>query len=227
MDLEQRKRLAESLNGREVRRMPVADLELREQNGSLNLSGWASVTESPYDMSYYTETIKRGAFTKTLAERPDVQLLLNHEGLPLARTMSGTLRLSEDDRGLHVDADLSPDDPDVQRLAPKVQRGDIDQMSFAFRATRQEWDEDYENRQILEVNMNRGDVSVVNQGANPATSFSMRDASDMLAALEPEELEAFLRSLKPEPVMLDIPPIIVHDLDLYRARACALALKAK
>ena len=37
-------------------------------------------------MGGYTETIARGAFTKTLSERPDVQLLINHEGLPLART---------------------------------------------------------------------------------------------------------------------------------------------
>lgn len=175
MDLTARKALADSLKGREVRRVPASGLELREVNGNLSLSGWASVTERAYDMGYYEETIKRGAFAKTLSEKPDVQLLLNHEGLPLARTLSGTLRLTEDERGLAVDADLNPDDPDVQRLMPKVQRGDIDQMSFAFRVTRQTWDEDYENREIAEVNIDRGDVSVVNQGANPATTFSMRD----------------------------------------------------
>src|SRR6185312_14339819 len=167
MDLAARKALAESLRGREVRRVPASGLELREMNGNLNLSGWASVTERAYDMGYYEETIKRGAFAKTLGETPDVQLLINHEGLPLARTVSGTLRLAEDDRGLRVDADLDPEDPDVQRLLPKVQRGDIDQMSFGFRVTRQNWDEDYENREIVEVNIDRGDVSVVNQGANP------------------------------------------------------------
>jgi len=196
MDLAARKALAESLRGREVRRVPASGLELREMNGNLNLSGWASVTERAYDMGYYEETIKRGAFAKTLGETPDVQLLINHEGLPLARTVSGTLRLAEDDRGLRVDADLDPEDPDVQRLLPKVQRGDIDQMSFGFRVTRQNWDEDYENREIVEVNIDRGDVSVVNQGANPATSFSMRDLAVRFELPGPQQFAAALTEVR-------------------------------
>ncbi len=199
MDVLERKKLAESLRGREVRRVPVSGLELREgADGTLTMEGWASVTEREYDMGYYTEVVKRGAFAKTLGEAPDVQLLLNHEGLPLARTVSGTLQLQEDSRGLHVNASLSPDDPDVQRLAPKVKRGDIDQMSFAFRAVRQEWDDEYTNRQLLEVNIDRGDVSIVNQGANPATSFSLRDATDMLTKMSRDEFVTFMRSIHPE-----------------------------
>jgi hypothetical protein len=45
-------------------------------------------------------------------------------------------------------------------------------MSFAFRATRQEWDEKYENRRNEEMNINGGDVSVVAFGPNPATAGS-------------------------------------------------------
>ena len=242
MDLSARKALAESLRGREVRRVPASGLELREVGGSLNLAGWASVTERAYDMGYYQETIKRGAFGKTLAETPDVQLLLNHEGLPLARTISGTLRLTEDDRGLHVDADLNPEDPDVQRLAPKVQRGDIDQMSFAFRVVRQAWDDDYENREIAEVNIDRGDVSVVNQGANPATSFTMRSLVEKLIEptdealaelrelLAPQDIEsalATLQRLMPAPIEEVVSEAPVADLlDTYRARAFALRARA-
>lgn len=149
----------------------------------MKFSGYASVTDTPYDMGWYTESIKRGAFAKTLAEKPDVQLLVNHGGLPLARTLSGTMSLSEDRTGLLVDADLDGEDPDVLGLARKMKRGDIDQMSFAFRTTRQEWNEDYTDRQITECNIHRGDVSVVNQGANPATSASVRSLrSTILAA---------------------------------------------
>jgi len=223
-----RKAIAESLRGREHRRFPVGGLELREVNGTLNLTGWASVTERAYDMGMFQETVKRGAFAKTLSERPDVQLLLNHDGLPLARTLSGTMRLAEDDQGLRVDADLNPDDPDVQRLAPKVQRGDIDGMSFAFTVTRQNWDDDYENREIVEVNLNRGDVSIVNQGANPSASFSLRDAESLLRGLDRDEFVSFMRSIQPEdppaPPPVEVPP--VRDLSYYRARATALRLKA-
>jgi len=209
MDLTARKALAGNLpdGGREMRRVPASGIELRDNDGGLSLSGWASVTERSYDMGFYNETIKRGAFSKTLSETPDVQLLVNHEGLPLARTISGTLRLSEDERGLRVDADLNPDDPDVQRLAPKVERGDIDQMSFGFRVVRQQWqfvdDEAYDagerdQRSIIEVNIDRGDVSVVNQGANPATAFSLRDAQNLLSGLSRDEFVEFMRSIEPD-----------------------------
>lgn len=232
LELAERKRLADQLRGREVRRVPVAGLELREDNGILTMTGWASVTERSYDMGWYQETIKRGAFGKTLNEKPDVQLLLNHEGLPLARTISGTLRLAEDERGLRSEADLNPDDPDVQRLLPKVERGDIDQMSFGFRVTRQQWDDDRENRDIAEVSLDRGDVSIVNYGANPHTSFSLRDAQQFIEKMDPQERDAFLRSLAPTEIeeIVEVEPAAeaerANDLDLYIARARALRLRS-
>jgi len=84
----------------------------------------------------------------------------------------------EDSRGLAVDADLDDEDPDVQLLSRKMNGGLIDQMSFAFRASRQEWDLDYTERRILEADIHRADVSVVNQGANPSTFASVRSLRD-------------------------------------------------
>jgi HK97 family phage prohead protease len=84
----------------------------------------------------FIERIAPGAFRKTLTETPDVRLLINHEGLPLARTKNGTLRLKEDDAGLYMDADL-PDTQAARDLYTLVERGDVDQMSFAFRVIRQ------------------------------------------------------------------------------------------
>lgn len=160
----------------ERRTMAIETVELRaDGSGDLTFRGYASVTEHAYDVAGgppygFTETIARGAFAKTLAENPDVVFLINHDGLPLARTASGTLRLDEDNTGLRVEADLNPEDRDVQWILPKLERGDLTEMSFAFRVMRQEWDEDYIDRRITEVSLNRGDVSVVRFGANPATS---------------------------------------------------------
>ena len=228
-----RKEIADTLRGREVRAFPAGGLELRDANGDLGLTGWASVTERAYDMGVFQETIKRGAFSKTLSEAPDVQLLMNHEGLPIARTVSGTLRLSEDTNGLKVDASLNADDPDVQRLLPKVQRGDINAMSFGFRVTRQQWDDDYENREITEINLDRGDVSVVNQGANPHASFSLRDATELLKGMDQDDFVEFMRSINPEalpeaapgPSTEETPPGL--DLSLANARALALRLRGR
>lgn len=169
------------------------DLEVRaakEPGGAVQLTGYASVFDHGYDMfggppfPGWTETIKAGAFTRTLRNKADVQLLVNHDGLPLARTKSGTLTLAEDQTGLSVDAQLEPTDPDVQRLMPKMRRRDVDEMSFAFRVVkdkwfneegeeRSPWDDDAVVRHLIEVSIHKGDVSVVNYGANDATSTEL------------------------------------------------------
>lgn len=178
--LERRQRIARDLEGTyEHRQFSVSDMELRESSdGTLRFTGYASTTEHPYEVADFTETIARGAFKRTLSESPDVVLLLNHSGLPLARTKSGTLTLAEDARGLRVDADLEPNDPDVKSLQPKLQRRDLDSMSFAFRATAQTWNDDYTERLIRGVSLHQGDVSIVTMAANPDTAGTVSIRSD-------------------------------------------------
>jgi HK97 family phage prohead protease len=174
-----------AVGDKEVRLWSVRGVELRQAGSTLTLNGYASVIDAPYDLyggpavGGWSEIVVAGAFDKTLRENPDVQLLVNHTGLPLARTKSGTMRLSADQVGLKVAAELDPTDPDVAALRPKMARGDIDEMSFAFRVLRQEWDEDYTERRLLEISLHRGDVSVVNYGANPATSATLRALAEL------------------------------------------------
>jgi len=172
-------------NVREVRQYGISDIEVREEGaetGTITFSGYASVFNHDYEVydsfGKFTERLAPGAFTRTLSEDPDVLLLINHAGLPLARSKSGTLRLAQDNVGLRVEADLDASDPDVQALLPKMRRGDVDEMSFGFRVPRdgQQWSEDYSERTITEVNLARGDVSVVSYGANPATVAALRAA---------------------------------------------------
>lgn len=136
----------------------------------------------------WIERLDRGAFNKTLMSRPDCQLLVNHEGWPLARTKSGTLELSVDHHGLKVRARLDRSDPDVQRLLPKLARRDFDEMSFAFRVLAQTWNDDYTERTIREVNLQKGDVSIVNYGMNPNTSVALAETIGALRSLSGEEL---------------------------------------
>jgi HK97 family phage prohead protease len=141
------------------------------------LTGYAATTGQPYDLGAFTEVIRPGAFRATLGTNPDVELNLNHgtagSGLPLARTTSGTMRLSEDSRGLKVEADLDDDDPDTQTLVRKMKRGDVNAMSFKFYATQQTWNDDFTRREIVETDLNGGDCSVVTHPANPTTSASL------------------------------------------------------
>lgn len=151
-------------------------LEIREvePGGPIELRGHAATFNQPYMVGSFEETIKPGAFKRSLAEGPDVSLLVNHQGTPLARTTSGTMTLSEDGEGLHVSAELEPSDPDVQAILPKMRRGDLSEMSFAFRATRQEWSDDKSERSVREASLHRGDVSIVSAAANQNATATVR-----------------------------------------------------
>lgn len=154
----------------------AAAFELREASDGPTLEGYAAMFDQDYDLGPFRERIDSGAFKRTLGTGPDVRLLINHDGEPLARTKSGTLDLSTDSTGLHVRARLEPSDPDVQRLLPKMRRGDLDQMSFAFRVPKggDSWSDDFTQRTLHNIELQGGDVSVVTFPANPATSASVR-----------------------------------------------------
>lgn len=159
----------------------TAKIELRRtESGDPILDGYATVYDYAYDVAGgapygWTETIVGGACTKSLRERDDVRLLLNHDGIPVARTKSGTLTLETDDIGLRCDTPTGLDmrSPLVQSIASAMERGDLDEMSFAFQVMRQEWNDDYTERRILEVKL--FDVSVVTYPANPATVAQLRN----------------------------------------------------
>lgn len=152
-----------------------------EQIGSTTFAvhGYAAVWNAGYDIGGgpaeggFTETVAPSAVTKSLRESDDVRLLINHDGVPLARTKAGTLVLVADDIGLYVEApalDLS--NPRAAELRSALARGDIDQMSWAFYVTRQEWSADYTQRRIIEARM--VDVSAVTFPGNPVTSIGIR-----------------------------------------------------
>jgi HK97 family phage prohead protease len=169
----------------ERRTLSVADLEVREASDGVSLTGYASTFNQPYDMGWYTEQVDPLAFRETLGRRPDVRLLVNHDGLPLARTTSGTLSLDTDSRGLRVSADLDPSDPDVAALVPKMRRGDLSQMSFSFRCAGNgdSWSPDMSMRTLRNLDLNDGDVSVVTYPANPGTTASVRGQGRPLEAV--------------------------------------------
>lgn len=155
-------------------------VEVRQDNDTLTVEGYAALFDTPTDIGgVFIEQIERGAFRNALARGDDVEFLINHGGLPIARSTAGNLFLEEDDRGLKMRAQLDPSDPDVQRIIPKMRAGMLDQMSFAFQATGQRWDSPADGpdvRTITDVMLY--DVSVVNRGAYPDTSIALRSRDE-------------------------------------------------
>lgn len=167
----------------ERRTYEVRNVETREDDGVMKLAGYAAVFHDASVPLPFKERIAPGAFRKTLSEQPDVRLLINHEGLPLARSKNGTLRLFEDEVGLRFEADL-PDTSEARDLYTLINRGDVDQMSFAFRVIRQKWNQDRTERTLTEVSLADGDVSVVTYPAYPTTTVEARQKlADAMEAL--------------------------------------------
>lgn len=151
----------------------VLGVEVRAEGDKRTLVGYAAIWNSDTTIGdYFVERIAPGAFTKAI--RGDILALVNHDsGRVVGRTKSGTLRLKEDERGLAVEIDI-PDTTDGNDLWKLVERGDISGMSFAFRATKQEWDEsgDVPHRTVIEAELY--EVTATPIPAYPDTSLAMR-----------------------------------------------------
>lgn len=170
--------------------------EIRAEADGLKVEGYAAVFNQETDIGgMFMEVIERGAFTEAI-KRDDVVFLINHEGLPLARTRSGTLELKQDDHGLKISTTLDPDDPDVKSIAGKMKRGDLDKMSFAFYPEVQEWDDSGEIpvRKIRQASLH--DVSVVTTPAYQGTEIALRSLEASRAQSQPKDLSNKRREME-------------------------------
>jgi phage head maturation protease len=131
----------------------------------------------------YTEIVGLDAFDNTLAAGATVEFTLNHNrggGAPMASTRNGTLILAavkeSDPTGLAYDAEVDPTRNDVGDMIKALDRGDLAEASFKFGIVRGQWSPDYMEFRIEEVNMDGGDVTAANFGANPLATSGLRSA---------------------------------------------------
>jgi HK97 family phage prohead protease len=137
------------------------------------------------DLGGFREIIEPGFFRAALRRKPDVRLLFNHnENYVLGRTASGTLELREDNRGLHVFGTVDKTIGWVSDLRKSMQRGDIDQMSFAFTLTEggDDWAVSEDGTVVRTLRADGAadlfDASVVTYPAYKSTEVSMRSVLD-------------------------------------------------
>jgi hypothetical protein len=165
-------------SGEQRKQIAYTNLELRALDDSEDgwtVSGYAAVFDSPSEPLPWTEYVKRGAFRKTIKDGADVRLLIDHTGVPLARTKSGTLKLREDEKGLYMEARLDPNNPDAVKMRSALMRGDVSQMSFAFETIKDAWNKDRTVRELREVKLH--DVSIVTYPAYEETSAEIRNSN--------------------------------------------------
>ena len=147
-----------------------SDFEVRETSEGMTFEGYAAMFDSPSQPLPFTEKIAPGAFQRSLKARNDIKLLWNHStGEVLGSTKNGTLKLTEDERGLKVWSML-PNTTTGRDAAELIRRGDVDAMSFGFSVPNNgdSWSEDGQERTLNEVRLH--EVSIVAFPAYTATT---------------------------------------------------------
>lgn len=118
-----------------VEAVPRDETRSAGKDGCLQVRGYAIVWNSPSErMGSVIETID----ARSLDHLGDlnsagVRMQIEHKDLAIAHTANGTLRLSKDEKGLRIEADLDERRSDSRNLYYAVERGDISRMSFGFR----------------------------------------------------------------------------------------------
>ncbi|WP_285015586.1 HK97 family phage prohead protease [Lactococcus garvieae] len=161
---------------KETRAFDITKFNTRSENEEQNTSieGYAAVFNSKTRIGdWFDEVIEPGAFSRSLSENSDIRALFNHDwNNVLGRTKSGTLTLKEDEKGLNFNVEL-PNTSVARDLSESMARGDINQCSFGFFVTGEEWDYSVEPalRTIKEIELY--EISVVSIPAYDDTEASL------------------------------------------------------
>ena len=175
------------------RRVNTVEFDVRNGEASsdgMSFTGYAAVFNSPSEPLPFTEVIKEGAFKRSLKSRNEIKLFMNHNtDVVLGSTRAGTLRLTEDSRGLLAHADL-PDTSAGRDLSVLMKRGDVSSMSFGFSVPPKgdKWSQDGSTRELHQIRLH--EVSIVTGfPAYQATTASVRTL-DALATRTAVDVDA-------------------------------------
>jgi len=156
----------------------ACSLELRAASDG-KIVGYAAVfNKLSQDLGGFREKIAPGAFAESI-KNDDIRALHNHDSnYVLGRNTSGTLRLYEDKKGLRVEI-IPPNSQWAKDLRESIRREDVNQMSFAFTALDDTWEENGRLRILNKVRLH--DVSVVTYPAYENTEVQANEHSRTLS----------------------------------------------
>ena len=186
LDAEQERK--QTMSNRETRDFETT-FEIREEGDGMTFVGYAAKFDQPSEnLGGFVEYVERGAFSRSLKSRNDVMLLWNHDaGQPLASTRSGTMKLTEDEVGLRVEAKL-PQTTLGKDMAILLREGIVGKMSFGFNVIKDSWNSEGNERRLKSVRL--FEVSAVVWPAYSQTSATVRglDKVAQRASVDADEL---------------------------------------
>lgn len=157
-----------------IKEIRISELRAAEDitRDTMIVEGYAATFNDLTDLGYIKEVIDPKAFDN--CDMSDVCMKYNHsdELLIMARTRNGSLRLSVDEHGLKVYAELI-DTTQNRDLYKMIQSRLLTKMSFAFVVSQEEYDYETDTRRILGIEK-LFDVSVVDVPAYESTEVYAR-----------------------------------------------------
>lgn len=200
---------------KEIRTFNVENLELRQEGEDNIVVGYGSVFNTlSNELGGFREIIAEGAFDGRLND--DVRFLINHDGLPLARTTNGTLKLTTDERGLKYEAQVA--NTSLGRdLIELMKNGTVNQSSFAFVVEDDSWEvRDGINIRTVNKVSRLYDVSAVTYPAFEEASVALRS----MEAWQKEEEEKKMQ----ENLEKEMEERVKEDKDLTKRSLAELRL---
>ena len=203
------KTIEEKLNeGRQYRNIEVRALSANDDEKIVE--GYATTFNDPYTLYSFKdyevrEQVDAHAFDE--ADLGDVIMQYDHQGRVFARTSNETLRLSVDDHGLKIRADLGGTEIGRQ-LYEEIKGGYTSKMSFGFtvKADERLITEEDNKTTVLRTIIKIGklyDVSAVSLPANDATSISARSYGEgVIAELTEEHRKAQERARRVQKIKI-------------------------
>ena len=175
-----------------------------KENGVESVVGYGSIFNSRSEnLGGFYEYISPTAISQETIDKSDVRALINHDAsLILARSTSGTLDLSVDEKGLRYSFQI-PETSYGKDLSINMKNGNLNQSSFAFTVGDDEWSTDDNGNDIRTITgIDRlYDISVVSYPAYSQAESDLVVAQRGLAMykekqeIKEEENDLVVRSL--------------------------------
>ena len=123
-----------------------------KEDGQEVVVGYGSIFNSRSEnLGGFYEYISPTAISQETIEKSDVRALINHDqNLILARSTTGTLDLTVDEKGLKYEFDI-PETSYGKDLAINMKNGNLNQSSFAFTVGSDEWSTDEDGNDIRTI----------------------------------------------------------------------------
>lgn len=198
-----------------LQRRTIIASELRTGTGDeFALVGYAATFNNlSHNLGGFRERIAPGAFGRSLKAGADVRFLLNHApDNILGRTRSGTLTLSEDEKGLKFRCLLNRASSFSSDVYQAVKRGDISECSFAFTVPQggDLWESgrDADSGATIQIrtlkDVDLMDCSLATYPAYPSTSADSRAKDKATALLDSHGLKEAVLYLRRAAILMGV-----------------------